>query len=194
MLLEKIYASISSIIVDGLGCITIIIHQLNVLELETSLWTQYLRSGTGALRPNESNLHIWPSNIQTMARLDQHVITTSYINRMQIHDAQCFEFVNEYLNKLNKIQYELQKRLQLKKKKFPYYSININAFLQAFTEDHTQSLRLQYEYEIKMVDFNYREQVLDHAFQQQNLNQQQVNHNSSLCCVILFYLTLSLSL
>ena len=194
MILEKIYDSISSVNMEGLARITILIHQLNVLELETSLWTQYLRSGTGVLRPHQSNLHVWPSNIQTMARLGQRVITTNDINQMQIHDAQCLRFVNEYLNKLNEIQYALQKKLQLKIEEFPYYTININDILQAFTEEQTQSLRLQYEYEIKMVDFTYRERVLDHAFQQQNLNQQQVNHTSSLCCVILFYLTLSLSL
>jgi len=51
--------------------------------------------------------------------------------------------------------------------------------LQTFIKKYSKALRLEYNYEMKIIEFDYRERMLDHAFQQQNPTPQQVMNFAS---------------
>lgn len=161
---QKIYHLTSSINIEELQQIAILIHQLNILELEKTLWTHYYKSGTGTLKVNDSNLKVWSSNIKKMIQS----------NQIKVDDDHCLKFVSENLRELNEKHHEIQQQLIIKKKQFVGYTITIDEILQAFIREHLKSLRLKYECKIKLVDFDYRERVLEHAFLQENPIEQQV--------------------
>jgi hypothetical protein len=161
---EKIYHSTSSINIQTLGQITILMHQLNIIDLEKSLWTIYSKSGTAnILKSNESTLKIWPKCLKSMIQL------------IQVNDHMYLKFVTEHLRELNAQQQQIQEQLSQKKRQFHGYTNRIEEILRKFIQQHIELLRLQYEYKIKLVELNYHENVLEHQFLQQNPNEQQVN-------------------
>lgn len=186
---EEIYHSASSINIDVLGQITILLHQLNMIDLEKSLWTIYSKSGTaaGILNPKESTLKIWPTCVKSMIQSAQRLTTISDINQIVVNDNICLKFVTEHLRELNEKQQQIQQQLSEKKKQFYGYTDRIEQILRTFIQQHIQSLCLQYEYKIKLVELNYHESVLEHKFLQQNLNDKQVNNNYFSFKLIYFY-------
>ena len=156
---EKIYPTRSCVNIEALGQITILLHQLNIIDLEKSLWTIYHKSGTAKIL--ESNLKLWPTAVKSMVQSSDCITT--------INDDICLKFVNEHLSELNSKQQEIQQQLVQKKKLFYGYTNTVEEILQAFIEQHLQSLRLQYDYKIKFVELIYREHVFDEKFLQQVL-------------------------
>lgn len=174
---EKIYHMKSSIGLDELGRIAILMHQINVLEMEKSLWTYHLKSGTGTLMPpNEINLKIWSTHIITRIKYNQRATTISDISSIKVSDQQCINFVTNYLHELNDKYEQLQQELNLKKtRNFYGYTTSIDETLRTFIEEHQRLLCLKYEYKMKLIEFDYREKILDYVFDQENLNQKQVD-------------------
>jgi len=173
---QKIYHSASCINLEELGQIAILMHQSNVLHLEISLWTSYYRSGTGTLKPNESNLKVWPTCVKSMIQSCERKTTISDISQIQVNDDKCFKFVSEHLSDLNEKEQQSQQQLSLKKKQFYGYSFTIEETLQTFIQEHMQPLYNQYEYDIAMIKYEYQEGVLNTDFHQQNPNEQQVTN------------------
>ena len=175
MIQEKIDRSTSSIQIEALGQITILMYQLNMIDLEKSLWTIYFKSGIGIFKPNESTVKVWPTCVKSMIQSSKSITTISDINQLEMNDNICSEFVTEHLSDLNEKQQQIQKELSQKKKQFHGYTNRIEEILETFIQQHLQSLRLQYGYKIKLVELHYSEFVLEHEFLQQNPTEQQVN-------------------
>lgn len=179
---QQIYHSESTININKLEHIAMLMYQLNVLDLEKSLWMTYFKSGSGiSLKSTETNLQVWPLHLKKIIQLDQDATTTTTLNdfnQIEVSDYECFKFVNKKLHELNENQYQFQQQLILKKKEFFGYTSSIENTLQTFIQEHLESLRLQYQYKIKLIEFYYNERVLEHEIQQQNPNEQQVNSYS----------------
>ena len=167
MIQDKIEPSTSSIQIETLGQITILLYQLKMIDLEKSLWTIYFKSGIGQVKPNQSTLKIWPTCVKSMIQSLKGMTTIS--------DNICFEFVIEQQSDLNEKHQQIQQELSQKKKQFHGYTNRIEEILETFIEQHLQSLRLQYGYKIKLVELQYSEFVLEDEFLQQNPTEQQVN-------------------
>jgi hypothetical protein len=174
MIQQKLYHPTGSINIVELRQIAILMHQLNVLDLEKSLWNTYLKAGTGILLSKESNLKVWPSSLKLMIQLDQRATTMSDVNQIKVDDDRCLKYVNDHRRELDKTQQQCQEQFNLKKKQFYGFTITTENILQTFIKEQIQSLRLKYECSIQLVEFDYREQVLEHALLQQNPNEQQV--------------------
>jgi len=99
---EKIYQSASTINLDSLGDIAIMIHHLHIIDLEKSLWTKYFECGSGTLAgPYESIIKVWPAHIQLICRLEKAVATKCDLNQIEVNDDDCFQLVKKYLTELN---------------------------------------------------------------------------------------------
>ncbi|CAF1392801.1 unnamed protein product [Adineta steineri] len=172
---QKIYDSKRSMNMEELRLITILMHQLDVLNLNRSLWNHYLKSGTCSLLTiNETNFKIWPLKIKTMIQYAQRPTTISDPNQILVNDSMCLKYVNEYLQELNSKQKQLQEQLMLKQKQPHGYTNTIENILETFIQEQNQNLRLQYEYDMKLVEFDYREQLLVHKFHEEKPTQQQL--------------------
>ncbi|CAF1581224.1 unnamed protein product, partial [Adineta steineri] len=88
---EKIYNSKRSINMEELRLITILMHQLNVLNLDKSLWNHYLKSGTASLlQIKETNFKVWPLKIKTMIQYAQCPTTINNdSNQILVNDNMC---------------------------------------------------------------------------------------------------------
>jgi hypothetical protein len=177
MVQQKIYQSASSINIEQLEQITILLHQLNVLDLEESLWTTYFRAGTGILNIRLSNLKRWPLHVKKMIHLNRRPTTISELHEIKIDDNDCLKFVIEHQQEIKKRQQELQQELISKKQQFPGFTNTIENTLKIFIQEHITFLRLKYECQIKLVDLDYRQQLLDHDVLQQNPTEQNVIDN-----------------
>ncbi|CAF1317160.1 unnamed protein product [Adineta steineri] len=174
---QKIDDSKSSMNMEELRLMTILMHQLNVLNLDKSLWNHYFKSGTSTLlTTNETNFKVWPLKIKTMIQYAQcPTRINNDSNQILVNDNMCLKYVNEYLQELNIKQQQLQEQLLLKQKQmYGYTNTTIENILHTFIQEQNQNLRLQYEYDMKLVEFDYREQLLVHKFQQENPTQQQL--------------------
>ena len=170
MVYEKIYRSGSSTNVEELRRMAILMHQIHVLDLEKSLWATCFRAGTGLLKPNESHRKIWPSMVKKMLQSDQRATTVSDPQQITVDDGHCLRCVQEHQRELDKHQ----QQLNLKKQQFFGLTTGIEAILQTFLQEHLQPIRSKYECKMKLVEFDYSEQVLRHTFLQQNPCEEQV--------------------
>jgi len=182
MVQQKINYSYNLIYLKQLRSIAILMYQLHALDLEKSLWNHYLKSGTGTLKSNESNLKVWPKDVQTMIQLVLSSRTSSDLDQFHLNNKYCYRFVHEHLRKFDEKQQQLKEQLIIKKKQFYGYTNTIENSLETFIQKNSKALRFEYEYAMKIMEFDYRERVLDHAFEQQNPTPQQVmNFSSSYC-------------
>jgi hypothetical protein len=183
---EKINHSADSIYIEKLRSIAILMYRVLSLDLEKSLWNHYLKSGTGILISNESNLKVWPQDVQLMIiELVSSSRTNNNLDKIQLNDKYCYRFVYEHLRKFNEKQQQLKRQLIIKKKQFYGYRNTIEDHLQTFIKKYSKALRLEYKYEMKIIEFDYRARMLDHAFQQQNPTPEQVMNSFLLLKLLL---------
>jgi hypothetical protein len=183
---EKINHSADSIYIEKLRSIAILMYRVLSLDLEKSLWNHYLKSGTGILISNESNLKVWPQDVQLMIiELVSSSRTNNNLDKIQLNDKYCYRFVYEHLREFNEKQQQLKRQLIIKKKQFYGYRNTIEDHLQTFIKKYSKALRLEYKYEMKIIEFDYRARMLDHAFQQQNPTPEQVMNSFLLLKLLL---------
>ncbi len=172
MIQQKIYPLTTVINIEELGQIAILMYQLNVFDLEKSLWTICFQSGLGILKSQESNLKVWPFWVTKMIQSEQG---RTMSHKMPVNeDEDCLKFVQQFQYELNKKQQQLQGQLNLKKQQLNGFTMAMENTLQIFLQEHQQKLHLEYEFIIKLIKFDYREHVLDHNFLRENPNEQQV--------------------
>ncbi|CAF3264284.1 unnamed protein product, partial [Rotaria sp. Silwood2] len=89
----------SSELIEELRQLAILIHELLMIEFHKSLWTIYLKSGTGQLQLNQMNHphhhiqpHLWPLEVQKRMR-QQSLDSTDM--------AACLTYVTQHLDQLN---------------------------------------------------------------------------------------------
>ncbi|CAF4358732.1 unnamed protein product, partial [Rotaria sordida] len=104
----------SSIDIEYLREIAVLIHQLECIDLDRLLWTTYLRSGTSTLKPQATTsiLSLWPLEVK-QRMIDRGQTTASDPN--EIDHASCLSYVQRVLKKFrNQTEYF---QAQLKEKK-----------------------------------------------------------------------------
>ncbi len=89
MIQQKIYHLANSIYIEELRSITILMYRVHSLDLEKSLWNHHLKSGTGILKPNESNLKVWPEDVQTRVEVGPLLTTNSDSNQIELNKNYC---------------------------------------------------------------------------------------------------------
>ncbi|CAF1336698.1 unnamed protein product [Adineta steineri] len=176
MVQQKIFPRASCIKIEKLRSIAILIYKIYALDLEKSLWNHYLKAATGILIANEFNLKICPKDIQTKLELAPLLTTTTNndSNQIQINDKYYVRFIHEHLRKFNEKQRQLKPKLSRKKARFHAYTNKIEDTLKIFIRQNIRALRLEYEHEIKSVEFEYRERIFEHALQQQSNTIEQI--------------------
>ncbi|CAF4338148.1 unnamed protein product, partial [Rotaria sordida] len=106
----------TSINIEYLREIAILIHQLECIDLDILLWTTYLRSGTGTLKPQAtaSTLLLWPLEVK-QRMIDRGQTTASDPN--EIDHASCLSYVQRVLQKFRNQTEHYQAQLKGRKKR-----------------------------------------------------------------------------
>lgn len=181
MIQEKIIRSNGCINIGELRQLAILTHQLHVLELEKSLWTTYYQAGTGILlKATENNrLKLWPLMLKKIMQFERRPTTVSDPDQIPIDENECSSFVRDHQRELESEQLKCQQQYDFLKQNCPDWINTIENNLQAFIQKHLQLLRLKYECRMKLVEFDYRQQVLEYSFNLQDPHHEQVTDDFS---------------
>ena len=174
-ILEK--SSNTIITMKDLQDILLLKHKLVVIDLNRSLYTIYLKSGTNKLkendlRYNEMYLAKWPESLKTtMLRESDGKLTQKDINY-----ERCFNYVQ---NKLEQFQNESTNyQIELDQKKQHLHSnftIEMEEIINQFIEQHPMNLyRITIEAKIAIVKYEYDDRLFRMEFHRQHPYQHQV--------------------
>ncbi|CAF3676623.1 unnamed protein product [Rotaria sordida] len=153
----------SSINIEELRQIAILIYQFKKTDLEKSLWSSFLKSGTGILKTEQESVKIWPDLLK--------IIIQSFCNQLitneDITDRVCFSITYAHLRRLEYRYRYYQGRLDDKTKSIVNYELIIEPVLHQFIQEHLRSVQMDYEYKIAMISYDYEDQRLAYEIQQQ---------------------------
>ncbi|CAF1237188.1 unnamed protein product [Rotaria sp. Silwood1] len=156
----------SNELIEELRQMAIVIHQIFIIDLEKSLWTIYLKSGTGQLPVNlmdNDNLthpHLWPIQVQKLIREQSSDNTDT---------ATCLTYVTQHLDELDDKMKQYQTKYNMKKNRH----LNYLPTIQTFVHQQLESARLATEQQIAIVHYNYNDHVFELTFLAYNPTQQQ---------------------
>ncbi|CAF2935453.1 unnamed protein product [Rotaria sp. Silwood2] len=157
---EKIINQISSMEkIEELRQIGILIYQFSMIHLQKSLWIAYWKAEMGQLKSSNQmkndNDHIgpqlWPLEVQSEIK-------------MSTSNDTCRVFVTRYFSELDVQMKHYENELSNKKNQFSDYIQTIETFVQ----ENLTPIRLYYEYQIAVVEYNYYDRVLELEYLQHN--------------------------
>ena len=136
----------------------VLTHHLTILTLEQSLWTCYLKRGTGTPTSSITDRIFWPASVVT--------------ERTSDHD--CLEFVQRRLCDLENEERTLHEQWNQKKTQIDDYERIWARPIQAFVAEQTESSRQNIRHQIEMVEFDYRAYRLEGEFLKESPSTAQV--------------------
>ncbi|CAF4811077.1 unnamed protein product [Rotaria sp. Silwood1] len=164
---QKMTGNLSSNeLVEKLRQMAIVIHELFMIDLQKSLWTIYLKSGTGQLQLNQmdhdqlSHPHLWPIEVQKLMR-QQSLDSTDM--------AACLTYVTQHLDELDDKMKQCQTKYNMMKNQYFNYVPKI----QTFVHQQLESARLATEQQIAIVHYNYNDHLFELKFMAYNPTPQQ---------------------
>ena len=119
--------------------------------MEQSLWTCYLKCGTGTLTSSIADRLFWPASVVTMVT-----------ERTNDHD--CLRFAQQRLCDLEKEERALHEQWDQKKEQIDDYEGIWANPIQAFVVEQTECSRQNIRHQIEMVEFDYRAYCLECEF------------------------------
>ncbi|CAF1468680.1 unnamed protein product, partial [Rotaria sordida] len=171
-ILEK--TTTTSINIEYLREIAILIHQLECIDLDILLWTTYLRSGTGTLKPQAttSTLLLWPLEVK-QRMIDRGQTTASDPN--EIDHASCLNYVQRVLQKFRNQTEHYQAQLKERKKRLNNcWTCEIGEAITKFVQRHvTPIYKVPTEGQIAIVQYDYNDRLIQLEYYQQNPNEYQ---------------------
>ncbi|CAF2967501.1 unnamed protein product [Rotaria sp. Silwood2] len=153
-------------LIEELRQMAIVIHQLFMIDLEKSLWTTYLKSGTGQLQLNHmdnDNIihpHLWSVQVQKLVSKQSLDNTDT---------ATCLTYVTQHLDELDDKMKQYQTKYNMKKNQY----LNYLSKIQTFVHQQLESARLTTEQQIALVRYNYNDHVFKLKFRTFNPTREQ---------------------
>ncbi|CAF3153786.1 unnamed protein product [Rotaria socialis] len=168
----------NSLDIEKLRAIAIVIHQLKMINLEITLWSTFLKSGTGQFNESHIGPPLWPELFKK--RIHSSV---RHHHQQQQQQQQDNDTENEIYLKIvrNRLQ-QLKKREQYYQRKHDEqiqpihnYHNTMKPFLQTFIQDKLHSLQMDYEHNIALIGYEFEDHRLAYEIQQQQEQQQNLN-------------------
>ncbi|CAF4216961.1 unnamed protein product, partial [Rotaria sordida] len=188
----------SSITIEHLRHIAYLIHQIEFVELNKSLWTVYLLSGTGKMRNKESprisraintattssefdvtsKVLLWLNEVKSKMKNDGYKTTTD--SNADDYNA-CLKYIEEVLEKYDKqiVDYQAQLK-QIKERFMNIFTSEMEEAIMKFVQHYGVSLyKLIIEGQIAAVKYDYKDRLIQLEFyhEEPNYYQQQVFEN-----------------
>ena len=186
--LEKTISSIlpSSVDLEDLRNIAILMHKMMSIELVHRLWIIYRQAGQGELQSNlvinatTSDIKFWSKEVRSLVRQ----------STIQYHDEDdaCLYFVNHCLHDLNNKNQQYQHELNLKTSRLYGYNRSLEYTIEKLIKKNLESMRIQTDEQIALVQYHSTEQILQHTYLTQNPNENQVSLKTMISILLLFVL------
>jgi hypothetical protein len=188
---------IANVDIERLRQIAYIIHSINLYTLNQSLWTTYLRSGTGAMKVSTSvgsatdndsekdrnmitenirsefELLWWPDEVKTSMIANQYTTLSSN----EIDHITCLNYVRDKIREFGDLNASYYEQLEEQKKQLDStFTTQMESTIKEFVETNGTSIhRIPIEGEMASVEFKYRDKLFELEFQQQKPHPYQVN-------------------
>ena len=138
----------------------ILTHKIMLVQMFHTLWSTYLKSGTGILRATElPSMKVWPTEVKSL-------VTTQTTNE----DEACLACVNNYLHHLNDRMEHYRNDLNRIKGQL---GVDTQA-IETFVQHGLETRRLEMEHKVTLVHYDYNDQVLEFEYLQLNPSKHQV--------------------
>ncbi|CAF1411339.1 unnamed protein product [Rotaria sordida] len=167
---------------EELRQISILIYKIMVIQIYNSLWTTYLKSGTGQLiiQSKEqlnclTNLHIWPKEIKTI--ITQKSIKMNATNENEIY----MNFISNKLHELDNQLKQYQAELNQKINSFYGYTLKLQQLIETYIQQNMSSFRMEIEHKIELIHYDYYIQALKLEYYRHDPNVYQKNIMKQLC-------------
>jgi len=169
---KKIHSILpSTIMIEDLRKVAILIYKIISLELVHSLWIVYQKSGMGNLPSrltiNQINTKIWPIEVQSNMKLCKF--------QLEKNDPDPYlTFVNDCLHQFNDESEQYRKQLNMKTSRLLGYTRSLACVIEKFVQQGLTAQRLEIDREIALVQYHYTDVLLKRTYLTQNPNENQV--------------------
>ena len=151
--------------VEELRIIALLIYKTMVIQACQHLWTHYLKAGTGQLilpssnepLPYATNVPLWPKEIKTMVQ------TKMQINQDNEYEN-CFNFVQHYMDELEKQLKKYQHELQTKVHHCKLYSMAMQRQMETYLQQNLTGLRREIEHQVELIRYDYHIHAIKLAY------------------------------
>lgn len=174
----------TTIKLEELRDIAILMHKMMSIGIIQSLWIMYQKSGTGnlpvtlSIGTNQINRKIWPKQVLALVKRSH----TIYADE----DNACLMFVNYCLNDLNEKSNQYRHELNIKTSRLHNYTRSLEHNIEKFVEKNLQSLRMEMDEQIALIQYHYTDQIFYRVYLAQNPKENQVNLFKVLFLLIIY--------
>ena len=158
----------SSMHMEDLQEMAVLMHQMTMLDLQKDLWYTYLQSGTGQLANEEQHeFFVWPMEMKS---------TMMQMNETEIDHETCLNYVNQTLQQFVERQRHCQRQFDERKYTFSNcFTSEMEDTLRQFIEQQEMIfIRLDFERKMAIVKYDYRDRLLEFEYHQLKPNELQV--------------------
>ncbi|CAF1289505.1 unnamed protein product [Rotaria sordida] len=166
--------------IDKLRKIAILIYKIMVIQTYQVLWAAYFKSGMGQLViPAKTqvsysiNVPIWPKELKAM-------LLSKNMDKTHENDT-LLKFVNKHLDELDYQLKQYQNELNIKANNFQGYSLTIQKIIELYIEQNLHSLRMEIEYKVKLIHYDYHIQALKLEYFRHKPNEYQKELMKQVC-------------
>lgn len=146
---------------EDLRTIAVLIYQIKSLKILLSLWTTYLKSGTGQLHINQRGPSVWPTQVQTIVRKINNNVARNQNNA-------CMQLVQERLDKFRTKMQQYEIQLDHLKRRLQGNKETVFHTIEMFIQQNQENFREKIDHKINLVQYDYNDRVLELQFLQQN--------------------------
>ena len=159
----------------GLRRMAILMYKIMLIQIYHTLWSTYLKSGTGILKAKElPGMKVWPTDVKSLV-----------IKQTANEDEACLACVNHYLRHLEDRMGHCRDELNRMKAQL---CVDTQA-IETFVQQGLQTRRLEMEHKVTLVHHDYNDRVLESEYLQQKPSKHQVRsvwYTSCVYIVLLF--------
>jgi hypothetical protein len=173
--------------VEQLRKIAILMYKIMCLDLVSSLWILYRKSGTGELQStlpdiNQVDTKVWPEEVQSYMKLSKFKLLEKN------EENTTLTFVNHCLCQLDDQREHYRQQLHAKKSRLVNFSYSSECTIRKLVQEGLAYQRLVIDRDMALVPYYHTDRLLHRAYLAQKPSQRQVRSVQVIVVDIIVYL------
>jgi hypothetical protein len=181
-MIQKAMDTASSVEMNDLRQIAILMHQIADIQIQKQITNIYLLSGTGKLRGIETDLmdidrRVWPMQVKSalIAKPSKQKMATLVETKKEVEHRECENLVHERLQEMNGKMEQYQRQLNEKKSHLTGFTLSMETAIHNYVQQHgIMPLQMKRDLKIALLEHEYDAQILERKYVQEKPNEYQV--------------------
>ncbi|CAF2924809.1 unnamed protein product [Rotaria sp. Silwood2] len=152
-------------------------HKIISIEIVQYLWIVYRKSGIEELQSklpiHLSDTQLWPKEV--------HLFMKQFQIDHNHEENTCLTFIHQCLQEFNTTSEYYRRELNVKTSRLSGYSRSIDYIIEKFVQQGLQSLRIEINEQIAIVQYHYTNKIFQQVYRTQNPNENQIHLMKHLC-------------